>query len=132
MDNPERAVRSRSLLGARIIFNNGSSTVDCMVRNISGSGAKVTLDSVIDLPDEFQLNIPQRGKTYWARVAWRNHSELGLMLSATQTDPALMAGGAGTEDLLVECRRLGEENVKLRAIVRQLRAALVEKKQNRI
>ena len=34
----------------------------------------------------------------WARVAWRNHSELGLMLSATQTDPALMAGGAGTED----------------------------------
>jgi hypothetical protein len=40
-----KAVRSRTLLGGVIAFNDRASTMDCQVRNLSAGGAKVTFSN---------------------------------------------------------------------------------------
>ena len=45
MVEKSKAVRSRTLLGGVIAFNNRASTMDCQVRNLSAGGAKVTFNN---------------------------------------------------------------------------------------
>ena len=73
-----RAPRLRSLLGARIEINDGRSTVDCLIRDVSETGAKLIISAPVPLPDGFELIIPQRGITRRVRVAWRRATEIGV------------------------------------------------------
>ena len=52
--------RKRALLGARILFNSRASVFDCMIRDLSDTGARFVLGHPIPLPSEFELEIPSR------------------------------------------------------------------------
>lgn len=41
MDDKRKAQRQRVLKGGKIIFANGSFTVDCTIRNLSDKGARL-------------------------------------------------------------------------------------------
>ncbi|MEN3791710.1 PilZ domain-containing protein [Fulvimarina sp. MAC3] len=58
-DGSERRIapRQRVLKRARVIFNNGFSTLDCVVRNVSATGALLTLAEAVHVPREFQIKI---------------------------------------------------------------------------
>ncbi|MDT7816014.1 MAG: hypothetical protein QOJ42_5930, partial [Acidobacteriaceae bacterium] len=43
MTEARRSDRLKSLLRARIIFNGGSSTIECLIRNISAHGIRLEL-----------------------------------------------------------------------------------------
>lgn len=78
MDERRKDKRSRSLLGARIVFNNRASTIDCTIRDISKAGARLAFDATVPVPDEFDLLIHHKGETHRCRIAWRNASEVGV------------------------------------------------------
>jgi hypothetical protein len=54
------APRQRTRLGGRIVFNNRCFTMDCVVLDISATGAKLVLSSVETLPSDFELEIPHK------------------------------------------------------------------------
>jgi uncharacterized protein YceH (UPF0502 family) len=87
--------RLRSFMAATVLYNNGQSTLDCVIRNISEDGAKLALPAEVALPDRFDLAVPQRNKTYRATMAWRRGGEVGVSLEdasvATPEDAALDA-----------------------------------------
>lgn len=58
-DGSERRVapRTRTLKRAKILFNNRFSTYDCIVRNISATGALLTIDEAAHLPKTFEVRI---------------------------------------------------------------------------
>lgn len=58
-DGAERRVapRTRTLKRAKILFNNRFSTYDCIVRNISATGALLTIDDAAHLPKTFEVRI---------------------------------------------------------------------------
>ena len=58
-ESSERRVapRMRVLKRAKIIFNNGFSTFDCVVRNVSATGALLTLAESAHMPREFDIKI---------------------------------------------------------------------------
>jgi hypothetical protein len=70
--------RSRTLLGAQIVFNNRCSTIDCMVRDLSSKGAKVLVSPHVAIPDEFDLTIPQSQRKHRARIMWRDAEACGV------------------------------------------------------
>jgi hypothetical protein len=70
--------RSRTLLGAQIVFNNRCSTIDCTVRDLSPTGAKVLVSPHVAIPDEFDLNIPQSQRKHRARIMWRDADSCGV------------------------------------------------------
>ena len=78
MNDLRASPRRRTLLGAQILFDNQSSSIDCLVRNISETGARLALESPMNLPDEFNLVIKPQGRTYRAKVMWRRLTLIGV------------------------------------------------------
>jgi hypothetical protein len=78
MPQSRKIERSRAILGATVVFNNRNSTIDCQIRNISRAGAKLSLSDTVSLPDEFDVEVPQKGKTYRARLCWRDAESAGI------------------------------------------------------
>jgi hypothetical protein len=78
MDERRSDVRARSLLGGKIIFNHRNSTMDCVVRNLSATGARIVMSESVIVPNEFELHIPQKGTSYRAQMRWRTATEFGV------------------------------------------------------
>ena len=69
--------RSKTYLGASIGFNQFLPT-DCIIRNLSERGAMLQLDNVSTMPNEFSLTVPVKGKSYRAKMVWRQLGRAGL------------------------------------------------------
>ncbi len=52
-----QAARHRMLKTAKIVFNNKGSVIDCVLRNLSETGAGVRLDGPAAIPDTVDLLI---------------------------------------------------------------------------
>jgi hypothetical protein len=79
--NKRHSVRTRRLLQALCIFNNGSSSLDVTVRDISESGARLIADGLHFLPQTFELRIREADGRYSARRArlvWTKGRTAGL------------------------------------------------------
>ena len=107
-----RSERVRSFLRARIIFNNSSSTIDCTIKNFSRHGAKIELSNTTSIPDAFDLEVPQKGRTFRAHLSWRTETAAGVEF----VDKVPVSREA-TRDTI---ERLETENARLRASVAQL------------
>jgi hypothetical protein len=59
-------------------FNERKSTVDCIVRNFTPSGAKIEFANSTFLPDEVDLRISHKGIYYVARIVWRRQNQAGV------------------------------------------------------
>jgi len=76
-----RSPRTRRLRQARCIFNNGNSSLDVTVRDLSAVGARVVGDGLVCLPRTFELRIHEGAGVYSARRArlvWTDGSTAGL------------------------------------------------------
>jgi len=111
MSESRKSDRARSILGARLVFNNRNTTVNCQIRNISRRGAKLILDSQISLPDEFDVEVPQKSRVYRARLCWRDKTSVGVefVLEA-------MSQGTNVEDPRVAQLQLENAALKMRVV----------------
>ncbi len=78
MDEHRIAARRRALKGAQIIFNDGASVIDCIVRDVSETGAKLKIPSPLGVPDTFTLSVQADNTRRKCRVAWRRATEMGV------------------------------------------------------
>src|SRR5690349_15302306 len=78
MAHKRKVERQPSYLGGKITFNQDLWSEDCIVRNASRTGAKLTVKDPGKIPDHFNLSIPSKGKTYRARIKWREANEIGV------------------------------------------------------
>jgi hypothetical protein len=74
--------RARSLLTGKVIVGDGEMSVDCVVRNLSARGARVSVPRAIDLPRQVGLLVVREGLFCEAAVAWRNGEQTGLTFRA--------------------------------------------------
>ena len=117
MAEARHAERARALLGAQIYLNNHQSTIECQIRNISATGAKLVIADSISVPEEFELNIPQKGRTFNARVVWRTAKETGIEFF---TPSAEEAPSDAPDEVYRRVRSLESENAALRKKVAEL------------
>jgi PilZ domain len=119
MQNRRSAQRHKSFLQGRIYFNNRRSSIDCVVRDFSETGARVS-DAII-VPDAVELYIPAKDETYRAKVLWRRNEEMGVTFSLHETFLHKPADGV-PDDLSERVEKLEREVAKLRRIVGELRS----------
>lgn len=114
-----KAVRVRSLLGAMIIHSDGAMKIECKVRDISTSGARLSLSPHILLPQRFDLFISQRRETHVCRLAWFRDGQCGVefQVEDAKPSPAVTPG----LDLMARLMQLEAENSTLRSEVDRLR-----------
>ena len=87
------APRTRSLLTGKIIIGDGRESHDCVVRNLSATGAHVRLAGAVNLPGTVGLLVVKEGLLFDAAIAWRRGDQIGLTFSGqhdlrNDTDPA--------------------------------------------
>jgi hypothetical protein len=78
--------RSRTLKGARIVYNRGYGTVECTVRNLSDKGALVETAEVIGLPRDLVLYINPDHTGRPCRVIWHEGKRMGVEFTATEAE----------------------------------------------
>jgi hypothetical protein len=71
------APRRRVLKGVRLAFNAGRSTMNGLLRDISDTGARVSVENSLVIPDSLTLLFSD-GTRRECRVARRELQELGL------------------------------------------------------
>jgi hypothetical protein len=71
------APRHRISKAARIEFTGGR-PIDCVVRDLSLTGAKIQVSTQVGVPKCFVLVIPDDGLRLPSRVAWRKDFHVGV------------------------------------------------------
>jgi hypothetical protein len=78
MTKERQGLRHRALKGAKIVFHSGTSVIDCVVRDLSASGARLMLPSPGGVPDTFDLCMQSDQSARACRVIWRKHDSIGV------------------------------------------------------
>jgi hypothetical protein len=130
MSEHRKEMRQRVFLKGRIMFNHGASSMDCLVRDLSTSGARLALSETTTLPEVFDLYIPQKDRTYRSLLRWRREDGVGITFAepAVAAEPApappqasppapVPAFDASLEVLLRRISELESENAALRRVL---------------
>jgi hypothetical protein len=141
MSEHRSEIRQRTFLKGRILFNKGASSMDCLVRDMSATGARLALSETSTLPESFDLYIPQKDRTYRANLCWRRADGIGITFTdetapgPQATAPTLMASAVvpaaatapdDAASVLALVRRISEleaENAALRRLLTSLPAS---------
>jgi PilZ domain len=108
-DEHERgAPRRRVLKAAQIVYEGGQTVIECMIRDISDSGAKIDTEVALALPVWFWVVLPD-GERRPAQLVWQNANLLGVHFTdrrpgAEAGRPALIARIAEIEKQLAALR----------------------------
>ncbi|MBL0406313.1 PilZ domain-containing protein [Microvirga aerilata] len=79
MNERRSSRRWNTFLNGRIVFNNRCSVLSCTVRDLSETGARISFADVSALPEEFELEIPNRGMRVYGRLMWSRGATHGVM-----------------------------------------------------
>lgn len=77
-ENKRGTRRPRVLKDGKIVSMNLGSVVDCSVRDVSATGARIRCKSQNAIPDEFELLVLSDNWIRLAKVMWRRNDEAGL------------------------------------------------------
>lgn len=72
-----QAPRSRTLKQGRIILSD-STTISCVVRDVSRSGARIVLGSLAHLPSSFHLTVAPGDTTDLVELIWQRGLAAGV------------------------------------------------------
>ena len=82
-----QSVRDKVLYGGVAdIAERGATTANCVVRNISEQGACVEIDPTARLPEQWNLTLAHKGRSYLARLIWRQANKVGLAFRIMTSD----------------------------------------------
>ena len=109
-----QSARDRVILGSVASINDRGSTMDCVVRNISDGGACVEFDETAKLPDEMNLTIARKGRSFLAKMIWRQADRVGLAFRT------MTASGVPASDLDERLRRSEQKKRQLQRRIRNL------------
>ncbi|HEU0084888.1 MAG TPA: PilZ domain-containing protein [Bradyrhizobium sp.] len=110
-----QSVRDKVLYGGVAAINEHGSTMDCVVRNISEGGACVQFGAAetAKLPDQMNLTIARKGRSFLARMIWRQADKVGLAFR-------VMTASGAPADLDQRLRRSEQKKRQLQRRIREL------------
>ena len=107
----------------RVYFNNRRTSIDCLIRDISTTGAKLTFASAITMPDIVELHIPVKEETRRVQIQWRRGDEVGVAFITDEVAATLVPDMAALS-LPERVAKLEDEVGKLRRMLTELRTEL--------
>jgi hypothetical protein len=113
MQDRRQSVRDKVLYGGVAGGSDRGGSVDCVVRNFSEHGACVEFGSGAGLPEEIKLTIARKGRSFLARIIWREANRLGLAFRTMITHPS-------KSDLDARLRRSEKKKQQLQRRINEL------------
>jgi hypothetical protein len=73
-----RAATRHRVLRAGTILVGDDGSINCMVRNMSNTGAMLNVTSSVGIPEHFNLILSPDGRHMSCRVMWREQIRIGV------------------------------------------------------
>ena len=121
MSDKRSSPRLRSFLKGRVLFNGGQNSLDCLIRDISSTGARLELSASVTLPDRFDLYLPHRDETCKVHIHWRRGSQLGVAFDHVESAPAAVLQPG---DVASRVQQLEAEVGLMRLLLAQMKSEL--------
>jgi hypothetical protein len=121
-EKPKVAIRQRTFLKGMLYFDNRRASIECVVRDMSDSGARLTFDYPANVPDNVELFIPNKQQTLRARVQRRGPNEVGI---AFEIDRSVEPRRASDAELQQRVETLEAEIAALKRLVAKLKDKLL-------
>jgi hypothetical protein len=104
MRDRRQSERVSSILERRIRLDPQASQIPCTIRDLSTTGARIWFPALVDLPHEFEFEIPKLEQSLPVRVMRSNGRNHGMMFLEALREPAgdsgvdLLKGLQGPDD----------------------------------
>lgn len=72
------APRKRALRAGRVLWSNRCAAMDCIIRDVSETGARVRLSDPVPLPQQVELLFVNENRIATAEVRWNRGNDYGL------------------------------------------------------
>jgi hypothetical protein len=79
-DEKRSVQRARTLLTGKIVYGEVPYSLDCVIRDLTETGARVRVPDPYALPDRLLLLEIRKFVAFETRVKWRKKNEIGLAL----------------------------------------------------
>ena len=122
MSERRQSTRQKSFLRGSIYFNNRRSAIDCLIRDISATGARLIFSDTVSIPDKVEIYIPQKDETLRAHVQWRHGDEVGVAFGAFA-----VGTGKHADDLADRVEKLEAEMAAMRKLLKRLKSEVAGK-----
>jgi hypothetical protein len=122
MEERRHTPRHRTFLQGRVFYNNRRQSADCIIRELTDEGARLSFTDTVALPHAFELHIPNRDQTLRVETAWNHGTDVGVSFGkidptrAATLAPAIQA--APSEQTLLE--RIDKLEKELGALRRRI------------
>jgi hypothetical protein len=78
IERRESPRRNTCFFRAFVYFENSTTAVDCVVRDISDTGARLQFPKMQNFTELLDLHIPIKGLNLHAKVRWHEDNEMGV------------------------------------------------------
>jgi hypothetical protein len=116
------AVRQRTFLKGTLYYDNRRASIECVIRDISESGARLTFEHPVVVPDNVELYIPHKQQTLRAYVRRRAPNEVGIAFEVERAQDPRRASDA---ELQQRVEAMEAEIAALKRMVAKLRAKVM-------
>ena len=112
------APRLRTFLKGLVYYDNRRVSIECTVRDLSDTGARIAFAAPVTVPDIVELFIPQKQRTFQARIERRERCEIGVSFRDQRSGAQRREADATTTERI---SALEHEVAALKRIVKLLR-----------
>jgi hypothetical protein len=123
-EEPKIAVRQRTFLKGTLYYDNRRASIECVIRDMSESGARLSFDNPVTVPDNVELFIPHKQQTLRARVQRRAPNEIGIAFEVERSAEPRRATDTDTE-LAQRVQTLETDIAVLKRLVAKLKAKVL-------
>ena len=116
------AVRQRTFLKGTLYYDNRRASIECVIRDISETGARLSFEHPVTVPDGVELFIPHKQQTLRARVLRRGPNEIGIAFEVERSAEPRRASDA---ELQQRVETLETEVTTLKRLVAKLKAKVL-------
>lgn len=111
-DDQRTAARLQGFTRGRLRWDKGEAESDCIVQDLSITGARLGIPNSVSLPEFVELEIAGENRTVAAKVRWRMADQVGVEFLERSAGHAL-----DSSDLEEQIAALKAEIVRLRAML---------------
>lgn len=116
MQERRRSPRQKSLLRGIVYFENSPCATECMVRDISDTGARLRFSAQpLESVETLELEIPLKAIKHKCKITWRTDYEVGVTFGLTSASQ-----GADEAAMVARINRLEAEIMALKLVVERL------------
>lgn len=125
MDERRHTPRHRTFLQGRVFYNNRRQSADCIIRELTDDGARLSFTDPVALPHAFELHIPNRDQTLRVETIWNHGTDVGVSFTRAEAHmaPALapaMHGTPAEQTLAERVEKLEKELAALRRRISEI------------